>query len=68
MKNPIFKIEFLQEEIIVEMWEMAHSIRLEKLFYSRHKKSFAFLVVDYLNRVNVLKTCKMWYLLTNCGP
>ena len=31
MKYPIFKVKFLQENIIEEKREMAHSIRLEKL-------------------------------------
>ena len=30
MKYPVFKAKFLQEKIIVERREIAHSIRLEK--------------------------------------
>ena len=35
MKYVIFEVKFLQEKIIVERWEMAHSTRLEKSFYMK---------------------------------
>ena len=43
MKYPIFKVKFLQEEIIVERREMAQSIRLEKLFHIKQYKKINFL-------------------------
>ena len=42
MKYPVFTVEFLQEKII-ERQEIAHSIRLEKLFHIRQWKIFQFL-------------------------
>ena len=35
MKYSIFKFKFLQENIIVDRREMAHSIRLEKFYHIR---------------------------------
>ena len=35
MKYPLFKVKFLQEKIIIERREMAHSIHLEKVYLIR---------------------------------
>ena len=49
MKYPIFKVKFLLEKITVERREMAHSIRLEKLYHIIEFKNFQFFFVfDYL--------------------
>ena len=35
------------------MWEMAHSIRLEKLYHIRQQQNFRFFVSDYLNYTDI---------------
>ena len=56
MKYAIFKVEFLQEKIIVERREMAHSFHLEKFYYIRQQKNFPFFVSDYFNPIAYRKS------------
>ena len=43
------KVKFSEEKVIVERWEMAHSVCVEKLFHIKPLKSFVFLLVTNLN-------------------
>ena len=74
MKYPIFKVKFLQEEIIVERGEMAYLIRLEAFLYQTKNVYFLFLTTlsDSLDLTAALSLiqrakCIVWLQMEHCN-